>query len=128
MTERTSRRRAEKSGRRAETLAGLFLRLMGYRVIATRYRTRVGEIDIVARTGTVLVFVEVKQRNTAPSEPRDRTRARALEAVDPHRLSNAARWFLMAHPRYGHLDCRFDVLVLAPWRWPYHLQNAFAAS
>ena len=68
------RRAAERGGRRAEFIAAWFLRLKLYRVIARRYRTPVGEIDLIVRRGRTIAFVEVKQR---PSE------GEGLEAVAP---------------------------------------------
>lgn len=116
------RRGAEKSGRRAETLAGLLLRLKGYRILSRRFKTPVGEIDIVARRGRLLAFVEVKHRRSSTLA------GDALEAVDTARISRAAGWYLARHPHCSGLDCRFDVIFLAPGRWPHHLCNAFMAS
>lgn len=117
-----SRRHAERAGRWAETLAAWYLRAKFYRIVATRYKTPVGEIDIVARRGRLIVLVEVKHRagNAA-------ARAQALEAVNTARIVRAAQWFQSAHPRYGGYDFRFDVISVAPSRWPHHLVNAFSA-
>ncbi|WP_127143796.1 YraN family protein [Pelagibacterium montanilacus] len=120
---RATRRRAEEDGRRAETFAALYLRLKGYRIIATRYRTRVGEIDLVARRGPTLVFVEVKRRSGAGPA----ALAGALEAVNARRIAQAAEGFRSARPEFASFDCRFDVIVLAPARLPYHLEDAFRA-
>lgn len=117
------RRRAERAGRRAETLGIWYLRLKGYRIVRTRYRTPVGEIDIVARRGTLIAIVEVKQRGRA--DPLGR--ADALGAVDTRRIVRAAEWFRAHHPRYQGFDFRFDVIAIAPGRWPHHLVNAFSA-
>ena len=116
------RKKAEKAGRSAETLAALYLRLKGYKIVHARYKTPVGEIDIIARRQTVLVFVEVKRRTRASEQ------GTALEGVNTRRIVGAAEWFLSAHPRFGKNDCRFDVIFLAPGRWPYHLVNAFGAT
>jgi putative endonuclease len=114
------KRKAERDGRRAETLAALYMRVKLFVIIATRLKTPVGEIDIVARRGRLLVFTEVKHRKSAG--------AAALEAVNTHRIARAAQWFMMTRPEYAGFDCRFDVIVLAPGRWPHHLQNAFSVS
>lgn len=106
-------------GRRAERWACLFLRLRGYRILARRFATPVGEIDIVARRGGLLVFVEVKLRGTAGA---------ALDAVGPRqqaRIARAASLFLKRHPALAAADCRFDVLALSPWRWPRHVPDAW---
>ena len=115
------RQRAERAGLRAEMLAAWFLRLKGYRILATRYRTPVGEIDIVARHWRTLVFIEVKARRSAEEY------GMALEAVNTRRISRAANHYL-AHRRLNlDTDMRFDVIFLAPRRWPRHLINAFGA-
>lgn len=115
------RQRAERAGLRAETLAAWFLRLKGYRILATRYRTPVGEIDIVARHWGTLVFIEVKARRSAEEY------GMALEAVNARRISRAAGHYL-AHRRLSlDTDMRFDVIFLAPRQWPRHLINAFGA-
>ena len=110
---------AEKFGQRAEALAALYLRLKLYRVRYRRYKTPVGEIDIVAQQGKVLVFVEVKARRHPDHY------VEASEAVNTKRITRAAEFWLMRHPREADRDCRFDVIFLAPGRWPVHLINAF---
>ena len=86
------RRRAWRRGRTAEGLAVLLLRLKGWRVLARRYRTPVGEIDIIARRGRTLAFVEVKARDGAA------TAAEAAARRQRGRIERAARWFLAHHP------------------------------
>ncbi len=81
-----------------------------------------GEIDIVARRGRMIVLVEVKQRAGSPM-----AHAQALEAVNTGRIIAAAGWFQSAHPHYQGFDFRFDVISVAPGRWPHHLVNAFSA-
>lgn len=116
------RRRAERAGRSAETLAAWLLRLKGFRIIAMRYKTPVGEIDIVARRGRLIAIVEVKHRAGGAS-----ARAAALEAVNTARIVRASEWFIASHPRYRGFDFRFDVISVEPGRWPHHLINAFSA-
>jgi putative endonuclease len=116
------RRAAEVRGRRAETLAAWYLRLKGYRVLARRYRTPVGEIDLIVRRRRQVAFVEVKMRET---------RDDAVFAVSPlsrRRIARAAAMWLAAHPAASGLDLRFDVVLAAPRRWPRHLANAFDAD
>jgi putative endonuclease len=120
--EGAARRRAERRGRRAETLAAWVLRLAGYRILARRYRTPVGEIDLIARRGRLIAFVEVKQR---PSH------AEAAEAVTPagrRRIARAASLWLSAHPAAAALDLRFDVIICVPGRLPRHIRGAFDAE
>ena len=103
----------------AERLAAWYLRLKGYGILGMRYKTRVGEIDVIAKRGKTLVFVEVKHRQNVIA---------ALEAVhadNQARVRRAAELYLQKHPRYTGHDMRFDVLVFAPRCWPQHIQNAF---
>lgn len=118
----TERRvRAERQGHRAEALAALFLRAKLYRIRDRRFRTPVGEIDLVVERGGWIVFVEVKQRGRRSSE------AEALMAVDRQRIARAAQLWLARHPDMAGANFRFDVIFLAPGRWPRHLINAFPA-
>ncbi len=120
------RRRAYHRGRRAELLCALWLRLKGYRILARRFRSAAGEIDIVARRGPVLAFVEVKARPTA---------AAGQWAIGPRqqrRLTRAAEAFLAARPDLAAVTAggfvRFDVMIATPWRWPRHVVNAWWSS
>lgn len=113
------RRRAEVRGRRAELAASLWLATKGYRILFRRYRTALGEIDLVARRGRVLAFVEVKQR--AHKEA-------ALIAVGPRqqqRLVRAAAAFRARHRKLAELQPRFDLIVITPGRWPEHLRGVW---
>ena len=104
--------RAYRHGLFAETVAALLLRLKGHRIIARRYKTPVGEIDLVALKGKRLAFVEVKQRKTFDeagwSLP---TRAR-------RRIVRAAQYWLAGHPDFAGHDIAFDVVLAAPWALP----------
>ena len=113
---------AERQGQRAEALAAWFLRLQLYRIIARRYKTPVGEIDLIAERFGVTVFVEVKARAKTSGA------AEALEAVNQSRITRAAEYWLSRHPGQAETLFRFDVIFLAQGRWPRHVVNAFAAS
>ena len=113
------RKFAEGSGRRGETLASLFLSLKGYRILARRVKTPVGEIDLIARRGRVTVFVEVKARSFSHQE------GDALMAVNHGRIIRAAQLWLTRRPELAAEDLRFDVIFLAPFAWPRHIVNAF---
>ena len=117
-----ARQRAERRGRRAETLAAWYLRLRGFRILARRYRTPVGEIDLIARRGKLIVFVEVKQR------PTDSEAAEAVTGHAQRRIARAAASWLAAHPAAAGLDLRFDVLIAVPGRLPRHIAGAFDAG
>lgn len=104
----------------AEGIAAWLLRLKGYRVLATRYRTPLGEIDIVARRGKVLAFVEVKARPSLGA---------GLEAITDEgyrRIEAAADLYLAKHPQFSDFTLRFDLMVVRPRRWPHHVENAFS--
>lgn len=113
------RRAAYRRGYAGENLAAWRLRLAGYRILARRYRTKVGEIDLVARRGGVVAFIEVKRRNDL---------ATGLEAVTPQaqsRIRRAAELFIRRNPVLAELALRFDVIVITPWRWPRHIADAW---
>jgi len=116
-----SRQRAERAGRRAEFWAAWYLRLKLYSIKAQRYKTPVGEIDLVASRFGLTIFVEVKARAARAYE------TEAFEAVDQRRISRAADYFLTRHPALADSPLRFDVVFLAPFTWPHHVVNAFDA-
>ncbi len=113
-----NRAEAERRGRRAETLALWWLRLQGWRILAQRVKVKVGEVDIVARKGRTVAFIEVKWR--AKSEALD-------TAIDVHRLRRVARAAEILAPRYARTgeDVRIDVILLAPGKWPRRITNAW---
>ena len=113
------RRRAEHKGRRAETRAALMLRLKGYRILAHRYRSPVGEIDLVAKRGHTLLAVEVKSRKSAAEA------AFAIDARQQKRIAHAAEHFLAANPRYADHKIRFDAILDVPKRLPRHIMDAW---
>ena len=113
---------AELFGRRGETLAAWYLRLKGYRIVATRVKTPVGEIDLIARRFGLTAFIEVKARQAQSGE------AMALEAVNTSRISRAAQYYVARHPALAETPLRFDVIFLAPRTWPRHVKGAFDAS
>ncbi len=109
-----SRQRAERRGRRAETIAAIFLRLKGYRILATRVRTPVGEIDLIAQRGNTVAFIEVKQRsNIALAQT-------AVPNRNWQRIANAAANWMAKQSRFSDQDWRYDLIAIAPWKWPVH--------
>ncbi len=114
-----SRRRrviAERGGRRAETIAAWWLRLHGWSILAMRARVRGGEVDIVARRGRTIAFIEVKARSTEIA---------AGFAIDPYHLRRvfvAAGMLFERYRRPGD-NMRVDAILLVPRRWPRHLIN-----
>jgi putative endonuclease len=120
--ERGFRRFAEGAGRRGEFWASLYLRAQLYRIIATRVKTPVGEIDLIARRGDTVAIVEVKSRSFSHQE------ADALLAVNRKRIVRAAQLWLSRHPELAEASLRFDVIFLAPFAWPRHIVSAFDAT
>ena len=114
-----TRRKAYRRGHRGEWLAALALMLKGYRIVAHRYRTKLGEIDLIARRGDLVLIVEVK------------VRASLLEAMDAiayqseRRIEDAADLWLARQPDFGRLSVRFDMVAVLPRRWPVHVPNVF---
>ncbi|MDQ0392477.1 YraN family protein [Labrys monachus] len=119
MSGRDARRTAFRFGLGAEARAAWLLRLKGYRILARRFKTQAGEIDLVASRGDTLVFIEVKGRLDAAS---------AYEAITPaqrRRIAAAARIWLARHPGHMAMTQRFDAVFVSPRRWPVHNANAF---
>ena len=113
---------AFKFGLSAESRAAALLVAKGYRIVARRWRSPVGEVDIVARRRNTLVFVEVKARLTYDD---------AAEAVLPRqqrRIIAAAEAWLAKNPDDVNCDIRFDCVLVAPKSLPRHIIAAFDAS
>jgi putative endonuclease len=111
-----NRRQAERRGRGAETLACWYLRLHGWRILARRARVPGGEVDIIARRGRTLAFIEVKARAT------EEAAAVALDDWRLRRVAAAAERLAARYMRDGD-DVRIDALFIVPRRWPRHLAN-----
>ncbi|WP_306149325.1 MULTISPECIES: YraN family protein [unclassified Roseibium] len=115
------RRKAHTRGLSAETYAAWYLRLTGWRILKQRYKTKAGEIDLIAKKRKTVAFIEVKARNS---------RQAALEAVTPasqKRIVRAAKIFVAEHPKAGFFTLRFDVMIIRPWTLPERIVNAFEA-
>ena len=112
------RRTAEAAGRRGERLAGWWLRLKGWSILDRRVRTPAGEVDLVARKGNLVAFVEVKTRRTV---------AELDHAIDERRLARVAAAAEVLMSRYAGPgdDIRVDVILLAPGTRPRHIENAW---
>ena len=113
---------AFRTGLSAESRAAAYLMAKGYRILAKRFRTPHGEIDIVAKRRNLIAFVEVKARATLDD---------AAFAVTPRqkaRIVDAAQAWLVAHPEHAEFELRFDAMLIAPRRLPRHLLAAFDAS
>ncbi len=109
-TKGESRRRAERSGRRAEFVAAAAYALRGYEILERRFRAPVGEIDLVARKGAMIVFIEVKKRASADQ---------AVLAVTPaarRKIERAGATFLSLRPKFGEFAVRYDIAAVAGLR------------
>ncbi len=115
---RSERRRRYRRGHLAEALAVAMLSLKGYRVLGRRVVTPSGEIDLIAVRGRRLAFVEVKRRAT-----REAAEA-SISDQQRRRVRRAADLWLAKRPAYHGHDLCFDLVLVLPWRWPVHLENA----
>ncbi|HTI87862.1 MAG TPA: YraN family protein [Alphaproteobacteria bacterium] len=113
------RRADEQAGRTAEAVAALLLRLKGYRILERRFRGVRGEVDLIARRGGLLVFVEVKRRGTLDEA------ALSVTVRQRERIGAAAEEYLARHTTLGTLGVRFDAVLVATGRLPRHVPDAW---
>ncbi len=113
------RQKAEKKGRRGEWLSAIALRLRGYSIIERGYKTKLGEIDIIARKKDLVAIVEVKVRNDIDAA------INAVSHTSQQRIANAADLWLSTQKDFAKLSIRFDIMVVLPRRWPVHFPGAF---
>ena len=109
----------EKRGHRAETAALWLLRLKGYRLLARRFKSHHGEIDLIMRRGKTTAFIEVKARKTHDD---------AITAVTTYqstRISAAASLWMAKDHIAAQSFCRFDIVAVNAYLWPKHIENAF---
>jgi putative endonuclease len=117
-----TRQAAFRLGLSAESLAAALLLAKGYRILSRRLRTPVGEVDIVARRGDTLVFVEVKARERLDDA------AEAVTERQKRRIIAATQMWLATHPNDARQNIRFDAILVAPRRWPRHIVGAFEVT
>jgi len=107
----TTRKTSDRTGRRAELIAALYLQLKGYRVLERRFKTKAGEIDLIARKGSLLVIIEVKARKTLQL---------AHESISPqskNRIAKAADIYVRKNSHVQNLGLRYDaVFIIGGWR------------
>ena len=114
-----SRQQAHDHGHRAELIALWFLRLKGYRLLAQRFKTPFGEVDLIMRKGDTTVFIEVKARATVDQ---------SLFAVTPNqsrRIASAAAAYATRDTKAAMGFQRFDIIAVPAYLWPTHIKNAF---
>ena len=113
---------AFRLGLSAESRAAMLLIAKAYRIVARRWKTPFGEVDIVARRRRDLVFVEGKARDNFDDA------AEAVTERSKQRIVAAAELWLAHHPDDAQCFIRFDVILVAPGKMPRHIVNAFDAT
>ena len=113
------RRKAYRLGHRAEFLAAWALRLKGYRIVARRFKTPVGEVDLIARKKNLVLLVEVKARRT------EEAALHSISRTAQRRIESAGEWWLSQQRDFAKLSWRCDVVAVTPWRWPIHFENVW---
>jgi putative endonuclease len=116
------RNKRYRRGLRAEKIAIWALRAQGWRIVANRFKTPLGEIDVIARRGKQLRFVEVKARRSLHDA------AEAIHKENQQRVVRAAQWFLTTQPNYLNYTVRFDACLVPWYYWPKFISHAFGAS
>ncbi|QYM72152.1 YraN family protein [Pseudochrobactrum sp. Wa41.01b-1] len=117
-TSREKKQQAFSRGIRAERLAAFALMLKGFRIVERRYKTRFGEIDLIARRGSLVLIVEVKARASVEAA------MEAVSAMNLYRIESAADHWLARQPDHHKLSLRFDLIAVLPRCWPVHIPAA----
>ena len=103
-------------GLMAEAVAAFYLRCKFYNIIAKRFKSPFGEIDIIARKNKQLIFIEIKAR-------RDTTIMDFISKRQQERITKAAQYFLLKEAKYQNYEIRFDAIIMNRYFWPQHFQN-----
>ena len=122
MITKADRQPRNATGRRAEIMSAWLLRLKGYRILAQRFKTPVGKIDLIAKRASTIAFIEVKARPSA---------AAAMESVSARqrrRIARAGLVFMQKWPEFPEYQMRFDLILVAPGRLPHHISDAWRES
>ena len=106
----------------AESRAAAYLVVKGFRILARRWKSPLGELDIVARRRKLLIFVEVKARDTLEAA------AESIDVRTQRRIAAAAQAWLATYPQPNVTDMRFDAMLVAPGKIPRHIQGAFESA
>ena len=117
--------KSHNAGKRAETLAAWYLRLKGYKILNTRFKCKMGEIDLIAKKKNTLVAVEVKYRPGHKDSPEQ-----ALETISQHsqsRIMRALQYYISQNPPYNDYALRFDAIIVTGMVRMLHLDNAWQA-
>ncbi len=113
------RQQAQKRGHKAETAALWLLRLKGYRLLARRFKSYHGEIDLIMRRGKTTAFIEVKARKTHDEA------IISVTTYQAKRISAAAGLWMAKDQVAAQSFCRFDIVAVNAYLWPKHIENAF---
>jgi len=113
------RRIARLFGLKAETIAAILLTLKGYSILARRYAANGGEIDLIARRGRAIAFVEVKARADLD------VAADSISPAKRRRIARAARAWITRNPWAADFILRGDAVFVAPGRLPRHARAAY---
>jgi len=119
---KSNRQIAFSRGLRAETIAAFYLRLKFYSIIAHRFKTRLGEIDLIAKRGSLIAIVEVKARPTL-MQAHD-----TVNKTAQRRIEQAADLWLARQPDASKLNLRFDLIIIRAWHWPHHVKAFFTSQ
>jgi putative endonuclease len=114
-----TRKAAHSHGHKAETIALWYLRCKGYRLLASRFKSHAGEIDLIMRRGKTMVFVEVKARAKVEDS------LFAVTATQSRRIAAAATYFTARYDMTSIAFQRFDIVAVPSYLWPTHIKNAF---
>lgn len=117
--QKNKRQRAEKAGRRGEALAALMYRLYGYRILEQRFKTKIGEIDLIARKKNTVVFIEVKHRPTLNAG------IYSVTEFQSRRINGAANLYMARMRAADHLERRNDIVVTGARLWPHMIKDAW---
>jgi putative endonuclease len=116
------RHEAEKRGHRAETAALIYLWCKGYRLLARRFKSHHGEIDLIMRRGQTTAFIEVKARLSHDQA------VIAVTSYQSKRIAQAASLWMAKDQIAAQSFCRFDIVAVNAYLWPKHIENAFSGT
>lgn len=116
---KTKKQQAYQWGHWAEIFSMIALWLKGYRILKRRFKTKYGEIDLVAKRGSLLVFVEVKARQDFEKG------ACAIHSKNRRRVEKASQFFIQTHTRLQNCEIRYDAMIVSPFSYPKHIKRAW---
>ena len=114
-----NRQEAEEKGRLAEIMALSLLRAKGYKLLARRYKSPSGEVDLIMRRGDVTAFIEVKARATHDEA------VASVTTYQSRRIAAAASHWMTQDSLANNGPCRFDIVAVNSTLIPSHIENAF---